>query len=115
MDSIHVRLRRHAHFRYRNGRPGLSNVQRALCPLRGPGPQRGALAVLRPANRGRARGKRFLPAGQIYVYTPFGPIIDTIKIPERPIQIVFGGPKGDTLFVCARTSLYAVKMRNPGR
>jgi len=35
-------------------------------------------------------------------------------VPERPIQLVFGGADHKTLFICARTSLYAVRMQNAG-
>jgi sugar lactone lactonase YvrE len=54
----------------------------------------------------------YLAAGQIYVYDPSGRLIDTIETPERPIQLAFGGPDRKTLFIAARTSLYAV---NPAR
>lgn len=54
-------------------------------------------------------GNVYLAAGQIYVYSPAGKLLKTIETPERPIQLAFGGPDGHTLFICARTSLYAVK------
>jgi sugar lactone lactonase YvrE len=41
--------------------------------------------------------------------------MDTIEIPERPLQLVFGGKDGRTLFIAARTSLYAVRTRFQGR
>jgi sugar lactone lactonase YvrE len=62
-----------------------------------------------------AEGNVYLAAGQIYVYNPSGKLIDTIEIPERPTQIVFGGKDGRTLFIAARTSLYAVRTRVRGR
>jgi hypothetical protein len=42
-------------------------------------------------------------------------LIDTIEVPERPLQIAFGGADGRTLFIPARTSLYSVRLRHPGR
>jgi len=39
----------------------------------------------------------------------------TMEVPERPLQLVFGGKDGQTLFVAGRTSLYAVHMRIKGR
>ena len=36
---------------------------------------------------------------------PAGKWIDTIEIPERPLQLVFGGKDGQTLFIPARSSL----------
>ena len=55
-------------------------------------------------------GRVYLAAGQVYVYSQAGGLLDTIRVPERPTQIAFGGPDGRTLFICARTSLYAVKL-----
>jgi sugar lactone lactonase YvrE len=57
----------------------------------------------------------YLAAGQVYVYNPAGKLIDTIEVPERPLQLVFGGKDGRTLFIAARTSLYAVRTRFQGR
>jgi sugar lactone lactonase YvrE len=62
-----------------------------------------------------ASGNVYLAAGQIYVYDPKGKQVDAIDVPERPIQMSFGGRDGRTLFIAARTSLYAVRMRNRGR
>ena len=57
----------------------------------------------------------YIAAGQIYVYNPAGRLIDTIEVPERPLQLVFGGKDKKTLFVPARSSLYAVRTRIAGR
>jgi sugar lactone lactonase YvrE len=57
------------------------------------------------------RGNVFVAAGQIYVYTPAGKLISTIDVPERPLQLVIGGPDRRTLFIPARTSLYSVRLR----
>jgi sugar lactone lactonase YvrE len=62
-----------------------------------------------------AEGNVYLAAGQIYVYNPAGKLIDMIEVPERPLQLVFGGKDGSTLFIAARTSLYAVRTRVRGR
>ena len=62
-----------------------------------------------------SRGNVFIAAGQIYVYDPSGKLIDTLEVPERPLQIVFGGPDRRTMFLPSRTSLYSVQMRYPGR
>jgi sugar lactone lactonase YvrE len=62
-----------------------------------------------------SEGNVYLAAGQIYVYNPAGKLIDTIEVPERPLQLVFGGKDGSTLFIAARTSLYAVRTRVRGR
>ncbi len=58
-----------------------------------------------------SRGNVYIAAGQIYVYTPAGKLIDTIEVPERPLQLVVGGQGQRTLFIPARTSLYSVRLR----
>jgi hypothetical protein len=60
------------------------------------------------------QGNVYIAAGQIYVYDPAGKLVDAIEVPERPIQLVFGGADHKTLFICARASLYSVRMRNAG-
>jgi sugar lactone lactonase YvrE len=62
-----------------------------------------------------AQGNVYIASGQIYVFNPAGSLIDTIDVPERPSQIVFGGPDGHTLFIAARSSLYSVQMRSAGK
>ena len=44
-----------------------------------------------------SRGNVYIAAGQIYVYNPAGKLIDTIEVPERPLQLVFGGADRRTL------------------
>jgi len=62
-----------------------------------------------------SRGNVYIAAGQIYVYDPTGKLIDTIEVPERPIQLIFGGEDHKTLFIAARTSLYSVRTHYSGR
>lgn len=62
-----------------------------------------------------AQGNVYIAAGQIYVYDPSGKPIDTIEVPQRPIDIIFGGRDGQTLFILARNSLYGVRTRFKGR
>ncbi len=57
------------------------------------------------------RGNVYIAAGQIFVCTPAGRLIETIEVPERPLGLVFGGPDRKTLFIPARTSLYSVHLR----
>ncbi len=54
-------------------------------------------------------GNVYIGAGQVFVYDPSGKLVRTIRVPERPIQLMFGGPDGKTLFIAARTSLYSVR------
>jgi hypothetical protein len=74
----------------------------------------GSLADVRLfANRGGesvavgSDGRVYVAAGQIYVYRADGSLAGEIDVPERPTSIVFGGRDGRTLFILARTSLYA--------
>jgi sugar lactone lactonase YvrE len=62
-----------------------------------------------------AEGNVYVAAGQIQVYDPSGKLIDTIEVAERPLQIVFGGKDGRSMFIAARTSLYQVRTRVRGR
>jgi Pectate lyase superfamily protein/SMP-30/Gluconolactonase/LRE-like region len=62
-----------------------------------------------------ADGNVYIAAGQIYVYNPSGERIGAIEVPERPSQLLFGGADRKTLFIAARSSLYAVQLRNAGR
>jgi len=78
----------------------------------------GALNDLRPfAQRGGEsvvvdqKGNVYVANGQIFVYDPEGKQIGRIDVPERPIDIVFGGTGGRTLFMLAHHALFAVKVR----
>jgi len=62
-----------------------------------------------------AAGHVYVAAGHILVFAPDGRLVDTIETPERPIQIVFGGPDRRTLFITARGTLYGVRTRHAGR
>ena len=57
-----------------------------------------------------AAGNVYIAAGQIFAYSPAGKDIGEIRVPERPINLVFGGKDGRTLFILARTSLYSVRV-----
>jgi sugar lactone lactonase YvrE len=53
----------------------------------------------------------YVANGQIFVYNPSGKQIGRIDVPERPIDIVFGGADHRTLFILAHHELFAVKVR----
>jgi sugar lactone lactonase YvrE len=59
-------------------------------------------------------GNVYIAAGQIFVFDSSGKYLETIEVPERPTQLLFGGLDGRTLFIAARTSLYAVHTRHKG-
>jgi hypothetical protein len=62
-----------------------------------------------------SQGNVYIAAGEIYVFNPAGKLIDTINVPERPSQLLFGGTDRKTLFIAARSSLYAVQMQYVGQ
>ncbi len=58
-----------------------------------------------------SHGNVYVANGQVFVYNPAGKQIAQIDVPERPIDIVFGGADGRTLFMLAHHALFAVKVR----
>jgi hypothetical protein len=62
-----------------------------------------------------AQGNVYLAAGQVFVYNPAGTLIDTITVPERPLQLLFGGSDRKTLYVLTHAALYSVRTRFGGR
>jgi sugar lactone lactonase YvrE len=56
-------------------------------------------------------GNVYAANGQIFVFSPAGKKIAQIDVPERPIDIVFGGADRRTLFILAHHALFAVKVR----
>ncbi len=56
-----------------------------------------------------SHGNVYIAAGRIFVYDPSGHLIENIEVPERPTGLVFGGKERQTLFIAARTSLYAIR------
>jgi gluconolactonase len=53
--------------------------------------------------------------GGVAVYDRSGQKIETIAVPESPANMTFGGKDRKTLFITARTSLYAVPMSVKGQ
>jgi len=78
----------------------------------------GALTDLKvAANRGGesvALGpdrRLYVANGQIFVYALDGSLAGRIDVPERPLQLLFGGKDGRTLFILTHHSLYATTIR----
>ena len=78
----------------------------------------GTLGNLQPfADRGGesvavdAKGNVYVANGEIFVYDRTGKQIGRIDVPERPIDIVFGGAGGRTLFILAHHALYAATVK----
>jgi sugar lactone lactonase YvrE len=62
-----------------------------------------------------ASGNVYIAAGHISVFDPAGKPIETIEVPHRPIDILFGRKDGRTLFILTRETLYGVRTRAGGR
>jgi gluconolactonase len=59
-------------------------------------------------------GNVYLATKTVAVYDPKGRKIADIEVPEPPSNLTFGGKDNSTLFITARTSLYAVEMQVKG-
>jgi len=57
------------------------------------------------------QGRVYLTTDAVRIYAPDGTLREEIAVPEQPSNVCFGGEDGKTLFITARTSLYAVRMR----
>ena len=52
--------------------------------------------------------------GGLWIMSPSGTHLGTILTSELPANLSFGGADGKTLFLCARTGLYQIKLKIPG-
>ncbi len=53
--------------------------------------------------------------GGVWVFTPDGKKIGVIEFPEQAVNFAFGGPDLRTLFCCAHTSVYTLRVKVPGQ
>jgi gluconolactonase len=59
-----------------------------------------------------SEGRIFSSAGDgVHVFAPEGKLLGRILVPEQPSNLCFGGPKGTTLFITARRSLYSIELK----
>ncbi len=62
-----------------------------------------------------SKGRVWSSAGDgVHIYAPDGSLIGKILTPETPANLCFGGRNGKTLFITARTSLYAIDVLAKG-
>ena len=62
-----------------------------------------------------SKGRIWSSAGDgVQIFAPDGSLIGKILTPETPANLCFGGPKGKTLFITARTSLYSIDVAATG-
>jgi len=68
--------------------------------------QRGGESVAADGN-----GNVYVANGQVFVYSANGKQIAEIDVPERPLQLIFGGADRKTLFILAHHALFAARVR----
>jgi gluconolactonase len=60
------------------------------------------------------KGNLYTTDGKVIIYDRDGKLLERIAVPEAPANLAFGGEDYKTLFITARTSLYSVRMVQPG-
>ncbi len=77
----------------------------------------GTLTDLQPfADRGGecvatdSKGNVYIANGQVFVYNAAGKQVNQINVPERPLDLVFGGPQHQILFILTHHSLYSARI-----
>ncbi|QDU28214.1 Gluconolactonase precursor [Anatilimnocola aggregata] len=60
------------------------------------------------------KGNLYTTHGGVNIYNADGKLLEKIEVPEGPANVCFGGEDMRTLFITARTSLYSIRMKNPG-
>ena len=61
-----------------------------------------------------SQGNVYLSSRTVQVFDPNGQPIENIAVPESPANLCFGGRDMQTLFITARTGLYALRMQVKG-
>ncbi|GAA0325752.1 hypothetical protein GCM10009087_40110 [Sphingomonas oligophenolica] len=83
---------------------GLLGARREITDLR-PFAERGGESVAVGAD-----GRVYVANGQVFVYGSSGEQLGRIDVPERPLQLVFGGADKRTLFILTHHALYGVRI-----
>lgn len=60
------------------------------------------------------RGNIYATGKSVTIWSPDGQLLRSIEVPEQPANVCFGGQDRRTLFITARTSLYAVDLNVAG-
>ncbi len=61
-----------------------------------------------------AAGNLYLASGQVFIYDKQRKQIGILEVPERPSSLAWGDPDRKTLFIGARSSVYAIRTANSG-
>jgi len=59
-------------------------------------------------------GNLYTTQEKIRIYNADGKKLGEIEVPESPANACFGGDDYQTLFITARSSLYSIRMQQPG-
>ena len=59
-------------------------------------------------------GNVYVAGAQVFVYSRVGKLLGMLEVPERPGSLAFGGADHRTLYIGARTSLFALRTSAPG-
>jgi hypothetical protein len=62
-----------------------------------------------------ASGNVYVADGNVFIYNKRGKQIGILETPERASSLAFGGPDKKTLFIGARSSLYSIRTKAPGK
>ena len=62
-----------------------------------------------------AAGNVYIAGSQVYIYDRAGKQTGILEIPERPTSLCFGGADHRTLFIGARSSIYAIRTNQSGK
>jgi sugar lactone lactonase YvrE len=60
-------------------------------------------------------GNVYIAGSEVWIYDRKGKSLGVLEVPERPGSLAFGGPDRRTLYIAARTSLYSIRTKRPGR
>jgi hypothetical protein len=60
-------------------------------------------------------GNVYVAGAEVFLYDSSGHMIGTLEVPERPSSLAFGGADHRTLYVGARSGLYAIQTQATGR
>jgi gluconolactonase len=94
--------------------PGKIGKGKVFCTLKQPEGKKGM-----PGGDGAAvdsQGNLYVTSAiGLQVFNPKGEFLGTIRLPEQPANVAFGGPYLRNLYVTARTSVYVAPMEVSGR
>lgn len=58
------------------------------------------------------KGQVYIAAGQVFVYSEQGVLVQIINTPQRPTALAIGGANKQTLYILARTALYSYELHS---